>query len=611
MSEDNDQALPRLSMSDNSSDEPTLRYSSSRDQAISRNSITPISAIGTLWKAALVGKFDVEGTEQYIIEVSRDGHRWLIRRNFKEFSAFDKELYKKNLLPIGEKNPPKLPPKSYNFLFGPSEKFLSERRLMLQVYLNTVATNPAINGSELVLSFLQPERHQMGDDTGEDLSTYYPEMGDDVRKSLVAYNDVIKDISYGKKSLTYFLTYGPKAIKDVFIFERSLNISDKPLTQSIIFDRQRLKVKNAFRFFKISLVVFGRAIEALEATDFVAEEDKAKSKDDPKHGKKKLVDFIEKCLAISKSAYNWISFFHTEETDVIRGAIKDSSADIHMIEWYDKQVALEISNYYSSEIGVCSSGKKGDVSKSENSESGKSNAPTQEKSSTAAPTLEKKSFLLKKDAEPLRHLYDMIEQEIMYRSMADQVIAVRHLKKLSSKIFSIIHLPTTDSVTSTELQPQVIIPALQKRYKELELAVERMERLHGINVDDDDGNEEGNDSNGKEDDGLESIIISDDDDSFLTDAEKEGSNFVMRSEVYGRISQLVSDLTAFKNELDGLVELGKLGADDAAEMKSTADDLTRKVQMLKETLISIPTDDDNYSDEDSLIRLDKIKKIFN
>lgn len=599
MSEDNDQALPRLSMSDSSSEEPTLRYSSSRDQAISRNSITPISAIGTLWKAALVGKFDVEGTEQYIIEVSRDGHRWLIRRNFKEFSAFDKELYKKNLLPAGEKNLPKLPPKSYNFLFGPSEKFLSERRLMLQVYLNTVATNPAINGSELVLTFLQPERHQMGDDTGEDLSTYYPEMGDDVRKSLVAYNDVIKDISYGKKSLTYFLTYGPKAIKDVFIFERSLNISDKPLTQSIIFDRQRLKVKNAFRFFKISLVVFGRAIEALEATAFVAEEDKAKSKDDPKNGKKKLVDFIEKCLAISKSAYNWISFFHKEETDVIRGAIKDSSADIHMIEWYDKQVALEISNYYSSEIGVCSSsGKKGDVSKSENSES------------AAAPTLEKKSFLLKKDAEPLRRLYDMIEQEIMYRSMADQVIAVRHLKKLSSKIFSIIHLPTTDSVTSTELQPQVIIPAFQKRYKELELTVERMERLHGINVDDDD-KEGDNDGNGKEDDGLESIIISDDDDSFLTDAEKEGSSFVMRSEVYGRISQLVSDLTAFKNELDGLVELGKLGADDAAGMRSTADDLMRKVQMLKETLISIPTDDDEYSDEDSLIRLDKIKKIFN
>lgn len=426
----------------------------------------------------------------------------------------------------------------------------------------------------------------MGDDTGEDLPTYYPEIGDDVRKGIVIYNDVIRNISYGKKSLTYFLTYGAKAIKDVFIFERSLNISDKPLLQSIVFDRQRLKVKNAFRFFKISMVVFEKAVEVLEAAEPVADDSDAQCR-------KKLVLFIEKCLAISKSAYNWISYFHTEETDVIRNTIKDPSADIHMIEWYDKQVMTEISKYYSSE------------SPSNNPSSSSSSSSSS--NSSLSSSSEKKPILLKKDAAPLKKLYDMIEQEIMYRSKAEQVLAVRHLKKLSDKIFGIIQMPTTLSVTAAAPPPEVIIEAFQKRCKELENAIGRFEKINLI-ASGDDGDEKVEEGQEKEkdEDGLESVVINDDDQSFLTAAEREGDLVVVRNEVYDKIVQLLSDVVAFRNE----IETSTYSQDVIAKLKVTTGDIIRKVKMFKETLISIPVEDTNFSDDDSLIKLDKVKRSF-
>lgn len=591
---DNDKPLPRLSLSNESeSNESTLRYSSSDDSALGRNSITPISAIGTNWKAALISKFNVEGTEQYIIEVTRDGHRWLLRRNYREFMAFDKELSRH--VPAGEQNPPKLPPRCYNIFFGPSEEFLSERRMLLQVYLNTIATNPALNNLDIVLAFLQPERHQMGSDTGEDLSTYYPEITNDIKRELIRQSDVIRGISYGKKSLTYFLTYGAKAIKDVFIFERSLNISDKPLTQSIIFDRQRLKVKNAFRFFKISILVFGKAIAALENTDASASSSSSSSSSPNSAavdaGRKKLAEFIEKCLAISKSVYNWISFFHDEETEVIRAAIKEPAADIRMIEWYDKEVVRAISDYYDTS-SLTSSGGSGDEGEA------------------------KKPILLKGDTGPLKKLYDQIEQEVLYRSKAEQVLAVRHLKKLSDKIFSIIHLPTTCSVTAAVPSPDVIIEAFQKRCKELEGAVERIEKAHklesGDNDDDGDNNNNGGGGggDGSSDEGAEmtSIVISDDDDSFLTDADREGNSLVVRNEVYSRLEQLVSDLVAFKTGLEASVESSAV----VSKSLSAAAEVLKKVRALKETLLAIPVNDNSVtSDENSLIGLGKIMKLFN
>ena len=392
---------------------------------------TDSTSEATGWTSEIIDAVEVEGFEQYIIEVTQNDHKWLIRRNYKEFQAFHKKLSQAVRSAL-----PKLPPKSYS-VFGPNREFLDKRREQLQDYLHNIAEAPALSGLPEVASFLQPERYKGLSSAwqGEaELPVYYPVLcSEDLRRRLSDSNGAYNAVKYkNKKSVIYFVKHGQDRLKTLFIFERSLNISSKFVGKAIIFDRQRADVRKAARFFVASADVLRRAVGVASAgSDGEAE------------------SFLRKCCDVSEAAAHWCATLHEEEAAVLRMATKSPQAEVREIGWYEKEVAKVVAAF--------------------------------DPYATAHPL------------EGAKRLYMMLADEIRCRSQAEQVVAVKTLRPLMYEMSSIVRFATARKTSSAAPPPPDVIRVhFKKRYGELERAVSLI--LEHINDDNSNSNINSNDN---------------------------------------------------------------------------------------------------------------------
>ena len=464
------------------------------------------------WTSEIIDAIEVEGFVQYIIEITQGDHKWLIRRNYKEFQAFHKKLTQ------GTRNAallPKLPPKSYS-VFGPNKEFLDKRRELLQDYLHNISESPALCGLPDVEAFLQPERYKGLSSSwqGEiELPVYYPVFTSESLREKLMENEAYANIKYkNKKPVNYFIKYGQSFLKTLFIFERSLNISSKFVAKAIIFDRQRANVRKAARFFTASTDVFRRAVSA--ATEA---------------GDAEAAAFLTKCLDVSEAAARWCATFSEEEVAVIRMAIKAPQADIREIEWYKKEVAKVVAAF--------------------------------DPYATTHPL------------EDAKKLYMALSTEIRYRSQAEQIVAVKTLRPLMYEMSSVVRFASTKkSSKASAPPPDVIRVHFRRRLNELERAVSLIlegEDTNSLLPEEEQENEVNGNENGengenaveKEKEEKVDEKVSDEDDHSLFDmedfvlcdgdeSEDEGSYtnaMLSRSEVISRIKQLASDIKLYRS----------------------------------------------------------------
>lgn len=364
----------------------------------------------TGWSSEILDAIEVEGFIQYIIEVTQNDHKWLIRRNYKEFQSFHKKLTQQTTVEAGLL--PKLPPRSYN-VFGPSEEFLEKRRSLLQDYLHNLAETPALCGLEDVTSFLQPERYQglSGAAAGE-LPVYYPVFTSEDLKKRVMEGKAYCNIKYkNKKTLNYFINYGQTFLRDLFIFESSLFISTKPVAKAIIFDRKRASVKKAARFFAASADVLRSAVSVAAASE-----------------DSEAAAFLTKCLDVSAAAARWCATFNEEEAAVVRVAAKSPQAEVREIEWYKREVAKVVANF--------------------------------DPYATTHPL------------EDAKRLYMLLSAEIRCRSQVEQVVAVKSLRPLMYEMSAVVRFASTKKTSKAAAPPPDVIRVhFKRRYAELERAV--------------------------------------------------------------------------------------------------------------------------------------------
>lgn len=486
---------------------------------ISTDSDSPIE-----WSSEIIDEVQVEGFSQYIIETTQGDRKWLIRRNYKEFQAFHKKLSQVAQTPTEQAMLPKLPPKSYNLLFGPTKEFLEKRRDLLQGYLRTLAETPLFSANSDVAAFLQPERYKglsEGWQGDIELPMYYPLITSESLRENLTQNDLYNNIKYkNTKNVNYFIKYGQSFLKTLFIFERSLNISPKFVAKAIIFDRQRASVRKAARFFAASLDVFRSAVSAATSA-----------------GDAEAASFLSKCLDVSEAASRWCATLSEEEAAVIRMAVKSPQAEIREIEWYKKEVGRVAATFdpYASSYPL----------------------------------------------ESAKKVYMMLLDEIKCRSQAEQVVAVKTLRPLMYEMRSIVRFASTKkSSKAAAPPPDVIRVYFKKRFNELERAVAIIvdaEQNSLCDDDDDDeennnggqakkeGEENENDENDKivkgneekkekkegeeeEEDhslfDLEDFVLCDDEEG--EEAAVRNSSELSSAEVISRIKQLTSDIKTYK-----------------------------------------------------------------
>ena len=478
----------------------------------------------TEWTSEIIDAIEVEGFIQYIIEITQNDHKWLIRRNYKEFQAFHKKLTQNArsatlLLP-------KLPPKSYS-MFGPNQEFLDKRRELLQDYLHNLSESPALSGLPEVESFLQPERYKGLSSSWQgdvELPVYYPVLTSESLRERLMENEAYGNIKYkNKKSVNYFIKYGQSFLKTLFIFERSLNISSKFVAKAIIFDRQRANVRKAARFFTASADVFRKAVAV--ATD---------------SGDAEAAAFLTKCLDVSEAADRWCATFSEEEAAVVRMAVKAPQAEIREIEWYRKEVAKVVAAF--------------------------------DPYATTHPL------------EDAKKLYMALSAEIRYRSQAEQVVAVKTLRPLMHEMSSVVRFASTKkSSKASAPPPDVIRVHFKRRLGELERAVSLIIEREDSNslLKEEEEKEKEKESESEKEKGErtgekeseEGGKGSDEDDHSLFDMEDfvlcDGdenedvgayANVVLsRSEVISRIKQLTSDIKLYRSSDVGSGAAGAAG----------------------------------------------------